>query len=364
MANIESKQKISLAGLWKRVNVRLSHKERLIFTKYLSVLLRSGLAIDEAVEVLGAQSKGPLKKIIADVSKTLARGDTLADGLSIHPQVFSPVYINLIGAGEASGTLQENLEHLVHQLQKDYDLRQKVRGAMIYPMIIVASAVLISIGIVVFVLPNITGIFDALSIELPLPTKILLLIANLFGNHSLLVVLGLGVLIILLGFIKSFPPLKPFFHRILLALPIIGGISRMVNLARLTRLMGTMIKSGMSIDDTLPLGKTVLKNAQYRKMITKMEKEIAQGNTMSSVLEQYPFLIPPMAMRIIYVGEQSGTLEEMMLYLADFYEQEVDELTQNLSTIVEPFLLIFIGVLVGGLALSILMPIYQVVGSF
>jgi len=128
--------------------------------------------------------------------------------------------------------------------------------------------------------------------------------------------------------------------------------------------MGTMIKSGMSIDDTLPLGKTVLKNAQYRKMITKMEKEIAQGNTMSSVLEQYPFLIPPMAMRIIYVGEQSGTLEEMMLYLADFYEQEVDELTQNLSTIVEPFLLIFIGVLVGGLALSILMPIYQVVGSF
>ena len=149
---IEGKKKV---GLWTRLNVRLSHKDRLMFTKYLSVLLRSGLPIDSAIETLLSQAKGPLKVILTTLQTALKRGDSLTTGLESYPHVFDLVYVNLIRAGEASGTLQNNLDNLVEQLEKEHDLRQKIRGAMIYPVAIISAAVAISVGIVVFILPNI-----------------------------------------------------------------------------------------------------------------------------------------------------------------------------------------------------------------
>lgn len=350
--------------LWKKISIQLSNKEKLIFVKYLAVLLKSGLAIDNAINILFKQSKGPLKKILDGLNVALKRGDSLASGLSEYSHVFSPIMINLIMAGESSGNLQGNLEHLALQMQKDYELKQKIRGAMMYPLFIIGAAVLISIGIIVFILPNITGLFSSLKVEIPLPTRILLWISDAIQNNGLIVLLVIISFVIAILLIRRIEKLKPFFHKILLTIPLFGNIAKMMNIARFTRLMGTMTKSGISIDDTVPTIISVLNNAQYKNLFRELLAGLKQGNTITSVFEKHPFLVPPMAMRIIYVGEESGSLEEMLLYVAEFYELEIDEITKNLSTLIEPFLLIIVGVMVGGLALSILMPIYQIVGSF
>ncbi len=361
--HLQKGQKVS-ASFWEQLNVRLSNKERLLFTKYLSVLLKAGLPIDEAIRILCEQAKGSMKVILKNLQEYIQRGETLADGLHYYKYIFGIVYINLIRAGELSGSLQQNLDHLVEQMQKEYDLKQKVRGSMFYPAIIIVGSILISIGIIVFVLPNLIDIFSSLKIELPLTTRILLWVANLTTTHGFAVALGFLGFICFVFFIRRVSFLKPFFHTTLLYIPLLGNITQKVNLARITRLMGTMLEGGLTIDEVVPIVQQVIKNVCYQKIFAQVYIQLQQGEAMSMVFEGKPKLIPLMALRIIHVGELTGSLPDMLLYLADFYEKEVDEITRNLATLLEPMLLIFVGVLVGGLALSIMMPIYQVIGSF
>lgn len=351
-------------SFWERANTQLSQKDKLLFTKYLSVLLKSGMAIDDAVVVLLAQAKGSMKKILTNLSENVKRGETLANGLSRYPHIFGSVFINLIRAGEESGTLRENLEHLAEQMQKERDLQQKIRGALMYPSVVVFAAVVISLGIVIFVLPNITGIFSTLKIELPLSTRILLWVADLFVHQGKWIGIGFVLAVISIIFLRKIEFIRPVTHGVLLRVPIMGGIDRKINLARFSRVLGTLLKSGMSIEISLDVTKSVLKNVYYERLVEKIRKEITQGSSISSVLDQHKFIIPIITNHMINVGEQTGTLADMLEYLAGFYEQEVDEAAKNLALTLEPILLIIIGVLVGGIVLSILTPIYQVVGQF
>jgi type IV pilus assembly protein PilC len=260
--------------------------------------------------------------------------------------------------------LQDNLKHLVVQMQKEYDLRRKIRGAMMYPLFIIGAAIALSIGIVVFILPNIKEVFAALQVDLPLPTRILLWVADTVTEHGVMTVLSaLGVCVFFL-ILRKIPIVQPYLHRALMATPFLGSMSRRINVGRFSRLMGTMLQGGMPINQIFPVVRSVLKNKQYTLMFEEMESEVGHGESVSGVLKSYLFLVPPITLRMIHVGEQTGSLPEMLLYLADFYEREIDEITKNLATLLEPALLIFVGLLVGGLAISIMMPIYQVVGQF
>lgn len=342
---------------------RLSHVELLLFTKYLSVLLRSGLPIDDALDILLQQAKGPLQKILSALKASVREGNTLSDGLKQFPHTFSLVYLNLIRAGESSGTLQGNLDQITIQLQKEHDLSQKIRGAMMYPIIILIVGICITVGIVVFVLPNIIGIFDSLHVELPLSTRIVLWISRTTSSHGWLIltlVIALSVGGTLLARLR---PVKPFTHWIILHAPILGRIARQTSLARVMRLMGTLLQSGLSISEVLQISSGILRNVYFKDLFAKILAGVGRGKTITNLMESSPFLIPPLALRLIRVGEETGTLGEMFLYLADFYEQEVDDLTRNLSSLLEPVLIIFIGLMVGGLAISILSPIYKVVSS-
>lgn len=342
---------------------RLSHVELLLFTKYISVLLKSGLPIDDALDILLQQSKGPLQKILATLKSSVRTGKTLSDGLQEFPHTFSSVYLNLIRAGESSGTLQGNLDQLSIQLQKEHDLNQKIRGAMMYPMVILTIGLLITVGIVVFVLPNIIGIFDSLHVELPLSTRIVLWISRTTSAHGVLILFLTVGITTLSVYLSRLSFVKPFTHWIILHAPILGQIARQTNLARVLRLMGILLQSGMSISEVLEISSASLRNVYYKNLFKKMKDGVGRGMTITNMLESSPFLMPPLALRLIRVGEETGTLGEMFLYLADFYEQEVDDLTRNLSSLLEPVLIIFIGFMVGGLALSILTPIYKVVSS-
>lgn len=356
--------KNALKAIWLRLNVQLSRKDKLIFAKYLSVLLGAGLAIDESVDVLNKQAKGSLKRILDHLSMTVKHGETLAVGLSAFPHVFSPLFINLVASGESSGNLQGNLLNVVGQMEKEYELNSKIRGALMYPIIIVIVAFLIAGGIFVFVLPNVIDMFKSLDVELPLATKILIAVATFISAHGILTVAGIIGFLLLIGAVRKISFFDPALHGMILLVPIIGGIAKKVNLARFTRSLGTMVQSGIPIDEAVIITQSVLDNVYYKHVFDKLTEAIKLGNDLSSVLEMHPRLIPSMATHVIYVGEQAGSLGDMLIYLAKFYEQEVSDVTDNLSQLLEPFLLIFIGVMVGGLALAVMTPIYEVIGSF
>jgi type II secretory pathway component PulF len=351
------------SSLWERLTIRLSHTEQLLLTKYLSVLLRSGLPIDDALDLLMQQAKGSLKKVLTNLKIIVTSGKTLADGLELYPQIFSSVYVNLIRAGEASGQLQQNFEQLSVQMQKEHELRQKIQGAMMYPAIVLISALGVSVGIIVFVLPNITKLFASLNVELPVTTKALLWISVVVNEHGILIALGGVCLVIGWLFARTLAPVKPITHWITLHFPVIGTIARNTNLARISRLLGTLLITGMPITAALPVTISVLNNVYYRKLFTRVQDVLAKGGTIAMALQPSPRLVPPLAVRLIRVGEETGTLGDMLLYLASFYEQEVDESTKNAATLLEPLMIVMIGIMVGTLAFSIITPIYKVIGS-
>lgn len=360
----DKKSRSESPSLLDRLTIRLSHADRLMFTKYLSVLLHAGLAMDDALSIIADQSRrGPLKKIVATLLQDVRGGETLASGFAKFPQVFSSIYINLVGAGEASGTLQDNLGHLAEQIQKEHTLRQKVRGALMYPTVILVGAVILSIGIVVFILPNITDVFRTLNVELPWTTRVLLWLAELFEQHGGLVALGFVLLIVAIAVVRKIKPIQPVLHRVWLMVPIVGTIMRNTNLARFARVTGTMLKSGSTISDILPIATSVLKNARYRLLLSQMAQEVHRGRSLASFMQMHRREFSEITVHMTRVGEESGALGEMMTYVAEFYEQEIDDTMRNLSNLLEPVLLVVIGVLVGTLALSIISPIYQVVGK-
>jgi len=290
-------------------------------------------------------------------------GKTLAEGFACYPHIFSPVFINLVAAGEASGTLVTNLEHLVEQMQKDHDLRQKIRGAVMYPSIILIFALVLCVGIVVFILPNITDVFKSLDVKLPITTRMLLWAADLVRFHGIELLLGAIAFIGTLLIARRLPMVKPIWHAIFLRIPVMGNLARKTNIARLTRLMGTMLKSGVTIDDVIPIAKNVLTNVRYRSAMTQIQIEVSQGKTLAESFGKYHVLFPPLYVRMTRVGEESGTLGDTFLYLANFYEEDISDATKNLSTLLEPLLLVGIGLMVGTVALSIISPIYAVVGE-
>jgi len=335
----------------------------MLFTKYLNVLLGSGLTIDEALDILVEQSSGSLVKILKTLQENIKKGGTLSSGLELYPHIFSSVFISLIKAGESSGTLQNNLENLTLQMEKEYELMKKVKGALVYPSVVLTVAGVVSVGIVIFVMPNLVELFYALNIELPLSTKILLAISNLFRDHYLLMGFGFVSFFIFLSVFKKLKIIKPLLHWILLRLPVAGKLSRDTNIARFTRLMGTMLKSGMTLHEVLQIATKVLQNEQYKRVMIKVEKEVVRGGSISSVLEKHKKMFPVLATRLIKVGEETGTLDKMLSYVAEFYEQEIDNTTKNLSTLLEPFIILLIGAVVALLASSIITPIYTIVGS-
>lgn len=350
-------------GLWTRLSVRLSQTEKLLLTKYLSVLLLSGLPIDEAIDILSQQAKGPLKQILKTLHDAVRSGNTLTSGLEQYPHVFSNVFTSLVAAGESSGMLQKNLDHLATQMQKEHELRKKITGALMYPSIVMMSAIVISVGIVVFVLPNITSLFASLNVPLPWTTEVLLWVAKLFSEHGFLLALGAIGSVIALLVIRSIRALHPITHWLALHFPVVGSIVRNTNLARITRLLGTLLQSGMPISTALSVTISIIKNARYRKLFSNLLTMLGQGRTIAHGLSGADYLVPPIALRLIRVGEETGTLGDMLIYLSNFYEQEVDDATKNATTLLEPIMIIFIGVMVGVLAFSIISPIYSVVGA-
>lgn len=344
---------------------RVQFVDKLLFTRHLAIMMKSGISISEAMRIIADQSSKPtFKHMLYSIERDIVNGQQLHTVLSKFPHVFDPIYISLIKIGEDSGTLEKNLEYLAVQLKKNYDFNKKVKSATLYPTIVLVTAIIVGGGISFFVLPQLIELFESLDVVLPLSTQILLFISHIMKDYAPVVFGGIFGIFFLFKLFISRPLVKPYWHRLLLSLPRLGEFLQQIELAQLSRNLGIMIQSGLPITQALRTLMEGTTNPVYKSIVQKMSAGIEKGQSVEEVLGKIhsPY-VPRLFTRMIGVGEKSGKLEESLLYLGEFFEDEVDDTSKNLSSILEPIILLGIGLLVAFVAFSVISPIYQLTGS-
>ncbi len=343
---------------WKRPS--LSFQDKLLLCTDLSTMVGAGLTLTESMQILLEQTKVPQNRAMyEDIIHRINAGQSLSESLAYYPTVFPSIFINMISVGEKSGSLQEVLGYLQIQMEKEYELRQKVTGAMIYPAVIVTLTLLMVTGIVFFIMPKILKIFDSFDVVLPLPTRILLGVTHLMTDKPLVVIGSIALAIGGLVFLFSIHQVQQFFRKLMLYMPIFGKLIVSVSMARFTRNLYSLLKSGVPINKALGITSTLYKDQFYIDFFTSAREQVEKGVSLEKAISGNERLCPLLVVKMLAVGEKTGNLEDTTDHVAKLYEQQVDGITRNLSTLVEPLLLVFMGALVGGVALSVILPIYQ-----
>ncbi len=350
---VKEKRRLSSFG-W------VSNQEILLFTKNMATMLKGNLNIIDALEITAAQNQGKFKRIITDLINQISSGHSLADSLKLHQRYFRLSYIDIIRTGELAGTLSDNFGQLALQLEKEMSLRRKIKAAMVYPAFIIASTLALGLILATFVLPRLSRLFSSLDLNLPPATRFLLWLTNVMEHYGLIIGAVVVAVIIGLRLVTRVNIVKPIYHRFLLALPFLNTISRQLNLSRFNRTLGSLLQSGLPITEALKATLLALENVVYKQALKQVLAAIEKGSSLAAALERHQSLFPAMMLQLLKAGEESGQLEQTLFYLAGYYEEEVEQKAKNLSVVIEPALLIVIGVVVGFVGLSIITPIYQI----
>ncbi len=341
---------------------RLSTKEQMFFAKRLSFLIKAGVPILESLHMIASQaSSRQSSRVIGSVYKDIANGSSLAKSLGKFPHIFGDFGINIIKIGESSGTLSHNLEYLADELRKRNALQGKVVSAFIYPGIITLATLGITAFLMLYLFPKIMPIFTSLHMELPITTKIVMAI-SLFLQAWGLVIIGIIIALIIGVSVMKKKSLRFRFvcDQAVLSMPIFGPLIRYYNLANATRTLGLLLRGGVTLSEAIPLTADTTANLVYKAEYRKMAEYIQRGERMSSFLVTSENLFPPIMSQLIAVGERSGNLSNTLVYLSELYEAEVDDFTKNLSSLIEPALMVIMGILVGFVAIAIITPIYGI----
>ena len=346
---------------WLMYNSSLPLAQKIFFTENLRVMVKAGLSISEALNTLSLQAESKFfSKIIMIIKEDVESGKTLSAGLEKFPKVFPSIFTNMVNIGEVSGTLEQVMEELTQQMKKDYKLRSKVKGAMTYPIVILVAMLGITIGLMTFVLPKLLGIFKEFTdVKLPLATRMLIFISDFIQDHGLWVLVGAIVLVIVFIAWSRTVSGRKIIHAAIILSPILGPIARKVNLARFSRTLSGLLKTDIPVVQALTVTGDVLANVHYHESLINAAEIIKKGETISASLEQYPKLYPPLVVQMVMVGERSGNVDSMLADIAEFYEQQVDNILDSLSSIIEPVLILLLGGMVGGIALAVMMPMYS-----
>jgi len=353
----------NITGKLQQVSfVRLSIKDQVLFAKRLSFLTRAGVPILESLTMIREQTRSRGQAMILDaVLLSVSNGQSLAQSFGKFKRVFGDFAINIISVGESSGSLSENLHYLSEELKKKQILRRKVVGALVYPIFITITTIGITALLTVYIFPKIMPIFVGLNIDLPLSTKILIFVSVFLREWGLLLILLLIVL-----FIAFFITISrsPKFHLVVdymvLRLPIFGKMVQNYNFANFSRTLGLLLKSGITLSEALPITANTIPNQIYNREIHKLSKSVSRGEKISSHLKKHRKFFPEILTQIISVGERSGNLSETLVYVSELYEGEVEESTKNLSSLIEPVLMVAMGIVVGFVVISVITPIYGI----
>ena len=355
------------AGIGKRLSrffSSVSIVEKMVLARHLSAMIKAGLPLDRGLRVLAAQSKSPrFRQVLAEVEQKIKGGRPFSDSLAEYPDVFPELFISMVRVGEATGKLDEVLENLSVQMGKDHELRSRVRGAMIYPAVIVSLMVAIGILMMIMVVPKLSSAFQEMNLSLPVTTKIVIGISQFLSNN---LILGLGLvvsIIILIRIASKTESGKRFLDILFLNLPVISDLSRKVNSAIFARNLSLTIDAGVPINQALKIVANTMSNSLFSQSLLVIADGMQKGEQMSDLLRNFSNIYPVMVVQMVEVGETTGSLSDTLRNLAEFYEEEVSNITKNLSSIIEPALMIIVGIAVGFFAISIIQPIYSLVGQ-
>ncbi|MFO7965503.1 MAG: type II secretion system F family protein [Desulfobacterales bacterium] len=335
----------------------------IIFARQFSTMIDAGLPILQCLEILHSQQENKtFQKIIKEIKESVEGGETLADSLKKFPKEFDDLFVNMVSAGEAGGILDTILKRLAGYLEKSAKLKSKVKGAMVYPLVVLGISILVTIVILVFVIPVFQEMFSTLGGELPAPTQFVVKLSEFFKSNILYIIIAL--VLFLYAFKRYYKTEKgrATIDRMVLRLPIFGILVRKVAVAKFTRTMGTMLTSGVPILGALDITAKTAGNKTIESAIYNVRSGISEGKTMADPLAESE-VFPTMVCSMIAVGESTGALDTMMIKIADFYDDEVDQAVENLTSLIEPFMMVFLGVVVGGLLISMYLPIFTMAGN-
>ena len=352
----------SILLFWDSIFSNISTHQKITFAKNLGLMMRAGLPLTRALSVMSKQSKSkPFKKLLSELEADVSHGKTLSESLKRWPKVFSRLFVSMVKAGEESGNVSGSLDIVSTQMEKLYLLAKKVRGALIYPAIIISVMIVIAVLLLIFMVPTLTATFEGLGVELPLATRILIYLSNFLVEHTLAVLTGAVLFVI--SFVLFFQTRigRNLADTVSVHVPVIGEMVKEFESARSTRTLSSLLSSGVEIVVALDVTIDVLQNHLYKDVLTQVRMAIEKGEPMSAVFIRHEHLYPLFVGEMVAVGEETGKISEMLMGVASYYEEEVDQKTKDLSTIIEPVLMIIIGIGVGVFAISMLAPTYSLV---
>lgn len=359
---IQRKAALHWAAQWRRRQV--DRREVLILLRELAALLRAGIPLATSLENAVHQTESsPLRAVLSDITRRVQEGAGFSDALAAHPQVFPELFVSMIRVGEVAGILDQVLERLAQLGTQEMEMRSRIQAALVYPLVLIGFALLVVIGLLVGVLPKFISVFEASKAALPWPTRFLLAVSWLVRNFWWLLALAAMAA---LGWWKKYyagPEGRRRTDRRLLAFPIFGVLYRKVMIARITRILGAMLRTGVPLLEALSVAEKTVPNVIFREAMRQTRQAVAEGKSLSETWAMSG-LFPPLVLQLVSAGERSGQLDAMLADVASFYDPEIELATRNLTTLLEPALLMGMGLLVGFIVLSVLLPIFQLIHVF
>jgi len=356
----EDKKNIGQLAIFDRVGER----DKVVFARQLSVMISANLPVVKALRILIDQTQNQkLKSIISEVADEVNGGAKLSSSLGHHPEVFSNFFISMIKTGETSGKLDEVLNYLADQQEKDYDLISKVRGAMVYPIFITSGLIVVGTLMMIFVIPKLTAMLAESGAELPFTTRMLIATSNAFRNQWWVLVILLALFIVAIFYTKKSKSGAKYWSYISLRIPVFGKLLKKIYIVRFMRSMATLLEGGVLLVDSLKIVAEVISDVTYKEIILATAKEVEDGNSIATVLskrDEIPTMIPQM----LAIGEQTGSLVNVLKKVSDFFSRDIDNMVANLTTLLEPIIMIVMGVAVGIMVAAIILPMYDLANSF
>jgi type IV pilus assembly protein PilC len=338
---------------------KVTGKDIVIFTRQLSTMINAGLPLVQGLEILEKQQDNPtFRKTLNEIRSDVEAGSTLADSMRKKPKVFDNLFTNMIEAGETGGILDTILTRLAAFMEKSMALKKKIKGAMTYPTICLAISILILVVILVFVVPVFKSMFEGFGHSLPLPTQIVVNLSNFFKNNFLYIFIALFIVMMAVKKIYQTEKGRIFFDRSMLKAPVFGILLRKVAVAKFTRTLSTMLSAGVPILEALQVVAKTSGNKVIEKAVFRVGDSIAEGRPIAEPLEESG-VFPNMVVQMINVGESVGALDAMLEKIADFYDEEVDQAVENLTSMIEPFMMVFLGGMIGGIVVAMYLPIFK-----
>ncbi|MCX6719120.1 MAG: type II secretion system F family protein [Candidatus Taylorbacteria bacterium] len=338
--------------------------EKINFVRNLGSMLEAGLALSRALSVIERQTRNKyFKRILTVVIADINRGTTFCDALKRYPKIFSELMTSMVHAGEQSGTLADSLRVVAIQMENANNLERRVRGALIYPMVILALMIVIGILMFIFVVPTLMKTFTELKVPLPFTTRMVLGASNFIQNQGVWVAIGAIIIFGGIYYWTRRPSGKRFTHALILKLPFIGSLSQEINAARTARTMSSLLGAGVDVVESVNITSEVVQNIYFKAVLKQAAEAIKKGDLMSKVFNAHTKLYPIFLAEMMSVGEETGKIKDMLSSVAHYYEDDVDQRTKDMSTVIEPALMVIIGGAVGFFAISIISPIYSLVNA-